>query len=234
LLLADSRVNEAGPDPRSGRIGLSRIEELFMKKVVLFALSTLTLALAGPALALGVGGNPAAGKAKSEECTACHTATGNSKNTKYPKIAGFSEFYIYKQLTDYKEGRRVNNLMSEQVAVLNDQDMRDLAAYFASQDRTPGTADETVVELGRAVYMGGNSATGVAACAACHAPNGAGNAAAKFPALAGQHPEYISTQLHAFSKGERANDAGQMMRNIASKMSDAEIEAVSEYVSGLQ
>ncbi len=205
-----------------------------MNKVFLSALSTLLLVVVGPALALDVGGDPAAGKAKSKDCAACHTASGNSKKAKYPKIAGFSELYLYKQLTDFKAERRVNNLMADQVKDLTDQDMRDLAAYFASQDRTAGMADETMVDLGKAVYMGGNSATGVAACAACHAPNGAGNPAARFPALAGQHPEYIASQLHAFSKGERANDAGQMMRNIASKMSDAEIQAVSEYVSGLR
>lgn len=205
-----------------------------MKKVVPFALSTILLAVAGPALAMDVGGDPVAGKAKSKDCAACHTATGNSKKAKYPKIAGFDAGYIHKQLTEYKSGQRVNNTMAGQVKDLTDQDMRDLAAYFSSQDREPGMADETQVQLGQAVYMGGNSATGVAACAACHAPSGAGNPAAKFPALAGQHPEYIAAQLHAFSKGERANDAGQMMRNIASKMSDAEIQAVSEYVSGLR
>lgn len=204
-----------------------------MKVSILFISITLLLVGAGNASAIDVGGDAANGKAKSQVCAACHGADGNSKNPQYPKIAGAAAPYLYKQLTDYKEGRRANAVMAGIVAALSDQDMRDLAAYFATQTRSQGTADETQVELGKLVFMGGNSATGVPACAGCHAPNGAGNPAARFPSLAGQHAEYVTIQLHAFSKGERANDAGQMMRNIASKLSDSEIEAVSEYVSGL-
>lgn len=205
-----------------------------MNKRVMFALPALLLMVAGPALAVGVGGDPVAGEAKSKGCAACHAASGNSDKAQFPKIAGLGEFYIYKQLSDFKEARRLDTIMSAQVQHLTDQDLRDLAAFYATQQRTPASADQTVVDLGRAVYLGGNSATGVAACAACHAVDGAGNSAARFPALAGQHSEYLARQLQAFGKGERANDAGRMMRNIASKMSDVEIRAVSEYISGLR
>jgi cytochrome c553 len=112
--------------------------------------------------------------------------------------------------------------------------MLDVAAYFSSQEAKPGVADMTKVELGEKIYRGGNIATGVAACAACHGPAGMGNPAAKFPSLQGQHATYTKLQLTSFRSGNRANDAGKMMRNIASKMSDAEIEAVSEYIAGLQ
>ena len=97
-----------------------------------------------------------------------------------------------------------------------------------------GEADQTKVGLGEQVYKGGNNATGVAACAACHGPTGAGNPAANFPSLNGQHATYVKAQLLNFRSGARANDAGRMMRNVAAKMSDAEIDSVAEYIAGLK
>ena len=97
-----------------------------------------------------------------------------------------------------------------------------------------GEADPALVGLGEKIYRGGNKATGVAACMACHAPNGMGNPAANFPRLAGQHAKYVENQLKAFRSGQRANDAGKMMRNIAAKMTDAEIAAVASYIEGLR
>jgi cytochrome c553 len=199
-------------------------------RVALLALLLST----GQASAIDIGGDAARGKAKSQVCVACHGADGNSRNAQFPKIAELGAPYIYKQLVDYKEGRRVNAVMAGIVAGLSDQDMRDLATYFANQTRTGGVADEAQAELGELVYRGGNSATGVPDCSGCHAPEGVGNPAAKFPGLAGQHSQYLVTQLHAFRRGERANDAGQMMRNIASKLSEQEIEAVAEYIAGLR
>lgn len=202
-----------------------------MKKLLMIALASLSLSVAGNALAAG---NAAAGKAKSQVCAACHGADGNSMSPDFPKIAGQHEEYLYKQLKQYKSGDRANAIMAGQVAGLSDQDMRDLAAFYASQTIQGGTADETKVELGKAIYRGGNTASGVAACMACHGPNGAGNPDAKFPALAGQHAKYTAAQLRAFRAGERVNDAGKMMRNVAAKMTDAEIDAVAEYIAGLR
>ena len=202
-----------------------------MKKLLMIALASLSLSVAGNALAAG---NAAAGKAKSQACAACHSADGNSMSPDFPKLAGQHEEYLYKQLSQYKSGDRANAIMAGQVAGLSDQDMQDLAAYFASQSIKGGTADETKVELGKAIYRGGNTASGVSACMACHGPNGAGNPDAKFPALAGQHAKYTADQLRAFRAGERANDAGKMMRNVAAKMTDAEIDAVAEYIAGLR
>lgn len=203
-----------------------------MKTYALIALAVLGLSAPGSLLADA--GDPVRGKELSASCAACHGADGNSTNPEWPKLAGQGEAYLYKQLADYKEGRRENALMAGQVAGLSDQDMRDLAAYFASQTGSTGTADETSVVLGGQVYRGGNAASGVAACAACHGPAGAGNPPAMFPKVAGQHARYNADQLRAFREGTRANDAGRMMRNIARRMTDEEIDAVSEYMAGLR
>ena len=111
--------------------------------------------------------------------------------------------------------------------------MADLAAYFNSQKVAVGSTAEDKLEAGQGVYRAGNAASGVPACAACHGPTGAGNAQAKFPSLSGQQAAYVVKALKDFRSGARTNDAGQMMRNIAAKMTDAEIDAVAAYVQGL-
>ncbi|WMP16267.1 c-type cytochrome [Thiothrix lacustris] len=203
-----------------------------MKKVLMLVLTGLAVSVAASAWAEG--GNAEAGKTKSATCAACHGADGNSTNPEWPKLAGQHPSYILKQLMNFKNDERVNPSMTPMAKPLSDADMADLAAYFSSQTRKLGEADQTKVVLGEQVYKGGNNATGVAACAACHGPTGAGNPAANFPSLNGQHVTYIKNQLYNFRKGERANDAGKMMRNIASGMTDAEIDAVAEYISGLK
>lgn len=202
-----------------------------MKKYVVIA---ATCALLGSATIALAAGDPAAGKAKSATCAACHTADGNSINPQYPKLAGQSADYLFKQLQDYKSGARANPIMLGMVAPLSPQDMEDLAAYYASQQVARAAADPKLAPQGEALFRGGNLNSGVAACAACHGAVGAGNPAAKFPALAAQHSEYLEVQLKAFRAMERANDAGQMMRAIAAKMSDPEIKAVASYIQGLQ
>ena len=190
----------------------------------------VTFLLSSPLLAAG---DIAAGKQKSATCAACHGADGNSANPEWPKLAGQNEKYLVKQLVDFKEGKRENPLMSGPVAPLNKQDMEDLAAYFASQSGTPGSAEPNQLELGEMIYRGGNLETGVAACMGCHSPTGVGNAAAAFPQLSGQHSKYTSTQLRHFRDNVRANDQANMMRTVAGKMTVEEIEAVSQYIAGL-
>jgi cytochrome c553 len=202
-----------------------------MKKFVVIA---ATCALLGSATAALAAGDPTAGKAKSAVCAACHNADGNSAVAQYPKLAGQSADYLVKQLQEYKSGARVNAIMVGMVVPLSPQDMEDLAAYFSSQQIARGAADPALAPAGEAIFRGGNLTSGVAACSACHGATGAGNPAAKFPALAGQHAEYVETQLKAFRAMERANDAGQMMRGVAAKMTDPEIKAVASYVQGLQ
>jgi cytochrome c553 len=202
-----------------------------MKKLVVIA---ATCALLGSATVALAAGDPTAGKAKSAACAACHNADGNSTVTQYPKLAGQSADYLLKQLQEYKSGARVNAIMAGMVAPLSPQDMEDLAAYFASQQVARGAADPALAPAGEAIFRGGNLISGVSACMACHGAAGAGNPAAKFPALAGQHAEYTETQLKAFRAMERANDPGQMMRSVAARMTDPEIKAVASYVQGLQ
>lgn len=201
-----------------------------MKKFALITAACVLLGAAGSSLAAG---DATAGKAKSAACAACHGADGNSTNPVWPKLASQHPQYIAKQLHDFKGGDRKDPTMAPMAAPLSDQDMEDLAAYFSSQQIAPGTADQAQVALGEKIYRGGNSATGVAACIGCHGPTGAGNPAANFPHLASQHAPYVVKQLKAFRAGERANDAGQMMRNIAAKMTDEEIDAVAQYIAGL-
>lgn len=179
------------------------------------------------------GGDVQAGKQKSAVCAGCHGADGNSVNPEWPKLAGQGETYLFKQLQDFKAKRRDNPVMSAQAAGLSEQDMRDLAAYFASQTVAPGSTSPEAVELGQQVYRGGDLQTGVPACMGCHEPTGAGNPMAAFPALSGQHPKYVENQLRNYRDGLRLNDPKGVMRGIAAKMRTAQISAVSQYVSGL-
>jgi cytochrome c553 len=212
-----------------------------MKKTIILALTSLAFGTSAAVWAAdgALKGDPAAGKTKSATCAACHGADGNSTNPEWPKLAGLPEGYIFKQLQNFKagkdaEGGRYNASMAPMVEPLTEQDMADLAAYFSSQTTTPGKADQALAPLGEQVYKGGNASNGVPACAACHGPTGSGNPAANFPALAGQQVTYVKNQLNSFRTGARANDNGKMMRNVAVKMTDAEINAVAEYISGLQ
>ena len=197
---------------------------------------TLIAVVAGMALT-GVSvaaGNAQAGKAKAPACFACHGPNGNSANPAWPKLAGQGEAYIAKQLADFKAGKkRSDPLMMGQVAALSQQDMDDLGAYFASQTGSQGGADEKLAAAGAKLYRGGNKAKGVAACIACHGPTGAGNPAAKFPKLSGQHAMYVEKAMKDFRSGTRSNDMNKMMQNVAEKMSDKEIKAVASYISGL-
>ena len=178
-----------------------------------------------------------AGKAQpivASGCAACHGTDGNSPIPANPNLAGQHAHYLYKQLTDYKSGLRKNPIMSGMAANLSDDDMRNLAAYFAQQKATPGAArDRDLVVIGQQLYRAGDSATGVPACAACHAPNGVG-IPIQFPRLRGQHGEYTIAQLASFRSGERANDSNSVMRMIAGRMSDKAIAAVAEYIAGLK
>lgn len=178
-------------------------------------------------------GDAAAGKQKSAICAACHGADGNSTNPEWPKLAGQSEQYLIKQLKDFKQQKRVNPLMAGPIAGLSEQDMEDLAAYFASQKAIPGSADSALVKSGEHIYRGGNIERGVAACMACHSPTGSGNPAAVFPRLSGQHGKYVANQLRSFRDNERKNDRASMMRSVANKMTIEEINAISNYIAGL-
>lgn len=173
-------------------------------------------------------------------CSACHGADGNSASPANPSIAGQSAEYITEQLMNFKNGIRSNPVMAGIAAALPPDDMRALGIYF-SQQKPKGLSakDPTVALAGQKVYRGGNAGAAVPACSACHLPDGIGMPS-RYPRIGGQYAEYVYAQLKAFKAGERGMDKegkdanGRIMAQIAAKMSDAEMQAVAQYASGLR
>lgn len=197
-------------------------------------LAFAALAMFGAVSTVSAAGDAAAGKTKSASCVACHSTDGNSMVPTFPKLAGQHAEYIAKQLADFKSGARNDPTMSPMAAPLSEQDAADLAAYFSGNTGSIGSAADTEkAAIGQKIYQGGDKAKGISACMACHGPSGAGNPGARFPAISGQHSAYIVKALKDFRTGTRANDPAKMMRDVAAKMSDSDIEAVAEYIAGL-
>ncbi|MGB2065013.1 Cytochrome c4 precursor [Marinomonas gallaica] len=199
-----------------------------MKKVLISLL--VTVGATSVAIAEG---NPEAGKALTAVCGACHGADGNSLAPTFPKLAGQNESYLLKQMTDIKSGARPIAQMTGLLDGMSEQNLADISAYFANQNVVVGQADPALVEAGKNIYRDGNPATGVPACMACHGPAGKGLNSAGFPQLSGQHASYTASQLKMFQFGDRNNDAAKIMQNIAFKMNEREIQAVSSYIQGL-
>lgn len=207
-----------------------------IKHATLFTLASLTLAAFQVQAESLVDGSADAGKAAALTCTACHGPEGNSVNALWPNIAGQSAPYIQAQLMAFKDGDRFDPLMSGQAMVLSEQDMADLAVYFESlPGAAQSVADVSLVDRGEALYRGGKQDTGAAACLACHGPTGRGIPAAKYPALQGQHAAYTAKQLQAYAAGTRETDGKtRIMRDIAARLDEKDIEAVSSYIQGLK
>ncbi|MBY7732796.1 MULTISPECIES: c-type cytochrome [Vibrio] len=185
-------------------------------------------------------GSIEAGKAKSQTCVACHGADGNSLITQYPKLAGQHEKYLEKQLKELKLGMtsggkqgRYEPVMGAMAMPLSEEDMADLAAYYASLPISNNSTPENVVDEGKVLYTAGNAERGVTACIACHGPRGNGTELSGFPKISGQHADYIKAQLEKFRDGSRNNDMNAMMRDVAKKLTDADIDTLSKYVGGL-
>ncbi|MFK7994963.1 MAG: cytochrome c [Granulosicoccus sp.] len=197
-----------------------------------FRLAILALAcIGGTAHAEG---DAAAGQAKSASCAACHGADGKSIQPSYPNLAGQHASYLAKQLTEYRDGGRDTAAMMNGMATnLSDQDILDLSAYYAQLPKIEGVATEENLTLGMNIYRGGITSAGVAACSACHGPAGMGNPAATWPVVSGQNAQYTADQLRYFRSGARANDLNGVMRGVAERMTDAEIDAVANYIAGL-
>ena len=188
-----------------------------------------------PASAPASKGDPRAAESiVNQVCAACHAVDGNSVAAANPRLAGLNAEYINKQLANFKSGERKNAVMSGMVANLSPQDMLNLAAYYSAQQPKPATSKDKQLALqGEKIYRGGVMGAGVPACASCHGAQGQGTPA-QFPRLAGQHSDYIYTQLNDFRLGTRANDGAKMMRTIAAKMTDADMKAVASYIQGLR
>ncbi len=167
-------------------------------------------------------------------CAACHGKDGNSVVGTWPKLAGQHQEYIVLQLKAFKEGKkRYDPSMAGMVAALSVEDMQNLAAYFNSQKLKVGEASPKNLKRGEAIYRGGDESKHISACIACHGPDGRGNAQAGFPALSGQHAQYVVEQLKNYKSGKRQTDINHIMRDIASRMDEDDMKAVANYISGL-
>ena len=201
------------------------------------ALLTLSMFLAATASSEPlVEGSAEAGQGRSVTCAACHGPDGNSLNPAWPSLAGQNAPYILKQLEAYKSGSRSDPLMTAQALPLSEQEMRDLAVYYAAQAAAPkAVAAPESVNKGEALYQGGDAENRVAACLACHGPTGRGNPAAAYLMLKGQHATYTATQLRDYASGQRKSDGPtRVMRDIAAQLEEDDILAVASYVQGLQ
>ena len=216
-----------------------------MKRVLLAAILCAPLsAVVLPAVAAEAGakdpytqGSAEAGAAKAAACTACHGPGGNSANPQWPKLAGQSARFIDEQLHLFKAGKRQNPLMQPQAAALSEEDMKDLAAYFAAQPAAPGVGSADAIPVAQKIFRAGDAARGLPACAACHGPTGAGVSPAAYPRIGGQHSVYVSARLKQYredAKGQLPEGNHKIMATVAAKLSDAEIEALASYVNGLQ
>jgi cytochrome c553 len=202
-----------------------------MNRILSVAMATcLWLVFLAPVHAAGA--DTASGKAKTI-CASCHGADGNGgADPTWPKLAGQDADYLAKQLTDFKTGRRKNDIMSGMAATLSAAEIKGLGAYFAGLKAKPGAAKDAQLALqGEKIYRGGNAKTGVSACMSCHGPSGHG-IPPRFPKVSGQNAPYTQNQLLTFKTGARAND-GDIMTRIAFRMSEHEIQAVAEYMAGL-
>ncbi|TFH85328.1 c-type cytochrome [Billgrantia azerbaijanica] len=202
----------------------------------LLASLAFTMGAVGAAHAdLAADADAAAGREKAQACAACHGQNGISQMSAFPNLAGQQMSYLAKQIMDIRDGNRQVPQMAGQVDDFSDQDAWDVAAYFAEQDPNVGQAqdDAELIARGKELYRAGDMAKGIPACAACHTPTGEGIGTAAYPAVSGQHAEYTVSTLQAFAAGERANDPNAIMRDIASKMSDDDMQAVANYLRGL-
>ncbi|WP_304526408.1 cytochrome c [Halomonas sp. I5-271120] len=205
-----------------------------MRKLLALVSLAITLSAGGVAQA-ELKGDPAAGREMAQSCAACHGAEGISVVGMFPNLAGQQASYLAKQIRDIRDGNRVVAQMAGQVDNFSDQDAADVAAYFAGKTPNLGQVDAQpeVIDRGEQLYRAGDIAKGIPACTACHSPTGQGIGTAAYPALSGQKTDYIVSTLQAFAAGERANDPNAIMRTIAGKMSDDDMQAVSQYVLGL-
>lgn len=199
------------------------------------------LCLAGPIAPAEESAEPrapdaAAGRVLAGTCAACHGEDGNTLLPGHPNLAGQNARYLLRQMQYMRDGRRDPKTMAGMLDALTDENLEDIAAYYASQSPKVGQASPEGIEIGEAIYRGGILDKQVAACTACHAPDGSGNPQAGFPSLTGQPRDYVIAQLTDYREGRRTTDredyAG-MMRHTAVNMTDTEIEAVANYLFGL-
>ena len=209
-----------------------------MTEVMKFGIRALLVVLTATGAAQAAEGDPKAGKDKSAVCAGCHGEEGISIAPNFPNLAGQFQKYIERQVRDFQDAKRSDPLMSGMAAGVTEiQDLKDIAAYYASKKRMKGTpgGKKDLAAKGKAIFYEGNTDTGVYACSNCHGENGYGKDAQNnvFPVISGQTRDYLVKQLNDFRSGERHNDPAGMMGAVAKKMTPAEIEAVAEFVAGM-
>ncbi|MCG2635353.1 MAG: cytochrome c4 [Gammaproteobacteria bacterium] len=204
-----------------------------MNRVVLVVVALVSAGLAGGG-SVQAEGDPQAGQDKSMVCASCHGADGNSTSPLWPKLAGQNGAYLMSQIKAFREGTRKDPSMAPMVASLSAADIADLASYFESQTGHSGSGDISTEAAGRRLYRAGDAAQGVPACMSCHGPAGEGNGPAGWPALAGQHPDYLVKQLQAYKSGSRSGGQGGMMAVITKGLSEDDMVAVARYINLLQ
>jgi cytochrome c553 len=178
-------------------------------------------------------GDPVAGKEKSELCQGCHGEEGVSTEPNAPKLAGQYGAYIAKELRNFQAGTRVHKIMSDIAATVSDDDLADISAYFASRKKMKGNGSEN--KAGQELFLHGDMSRMMVACVNCHGVNGKGKTPTNpvFPVIGGQHKEYLRVQLINFRAGDRSNSPGGIMNIITQKLTDAELDALADYISGL-
>ena len=188
-------------------------------------------------------GKAEAGAAKTAVCTACHGPNGNSANPEWPRLAAQSAVYIAEQLKLFKTQVRANPVMMPMASGLSDQDVNDVAVYYEAQTLQGLEADPSYWKAGQTLYMRGDRARNIPACAACHGPGGRGNLAAGYPALRAQQSVYVVKQLTDYASGARYPGAknpaqpsrnGAMMLTIAKRLTPEDMRNVASYVQGLR
>jgi cytochrome c553 len=196
---------------------------------------TATVPAGADATAAVKPGDATAGQGKAAACGACHGMDGNSTDPANPRLAGQSEQYIVRQLTDFKAGKRQNPIMMGMAAPLTPQDMHDIGAYFSKQKSLPGVADKALVDQGQTLYREGDTTRGIPACMACHGPDGRGNPGAMYPQLTSQHAKYIESTLKSWHDGTAWGDDAhaKIMPSIAQKLDEKDIAALASYIEGL-
>ena len=209
-----------------------------MTEVMKFGIRALLVVLTATGAAQAAEGDPKAGKDKAAVCAGCHGEEGISIAPNFPNLAGQFQKYIERQVRDYQDAKRADPLMTGMAAGVTElQDLKDIAAYYASKKRMKGTPSgkKELVAKGKAIFYQGNPDTGVYACSNCHGENGYGMDAQNnvFPVISGQTKDYLLKQMNDFRSGERHNDPAGMMSSVAKKMTPAEIDAVTEFVTGM-
>lgn len=193
--------------------------------------------------AVQAAGNAEAGAAKAAPCLACHGVNGNSTNPEWPSLAGQNAAYIVEQLKMFRDGKRVNVLMSPMATILTDEDIADIGAYYAAQTPTGLEADPSFWRAGEALYRSGDRARNIPSCQACHGPVGRGNPAAGYPALRAQHSVYTVKQLNDYASEARYTDAsgakqtsrnGHIMVAIAQRLTAEDIRNLASYIQGMR